>query len=611
MVSYILKSRPGQFLLVGTLLLLFGMFLQYNDIESYRYVFYLSIIFLGFFAFIDAVVETVKSKAPNVDLLMILAAIGACIIDYASEGALLLFIFALSSVLESYAMNKSTKAISSLMAQVPEEASLLLPNGDVQRVDVTTLRKDDQIIVQKGALIPIDGVIDRRASIDESSLTGESLPVEKQQGDDVFAGTLNVGEVVQMTVSKTSDETVFSNIIRMVETAQNRPSKLSSFIDRIEKKYVISVLIAVPLFIAVMYYFNGFSFEEAFYRGMVFLTVASPCALVASATPATLSAISRGARDGILVKGGKAMESLTSMNVLFSDKTGTLTYGQFDVVDYQIDDSILAEVIYMEQQSTHPIAKALVRHFGTEDLSSVDQTEDIEEIVGSGVRKGHITVAKPSFFEGFNDPNGYLNESTKEYTTIIVGAHQEVVGYFNLADTVRKEAKEAVALFQSEGVDVRLLTGDHEVVAKAVASTVNIDQYVASCLPEDKIKYVNDSIQQGDIVGMIGDGINDAPALANANIGIAMGEGSTVAMESSDVVIVKNDLLKLFNSFILSRKLNRTIKFNVMFSIIVIIILIMLNIFGLLSLPTAVLFHEGSTILVILNGLRLLLHDRN
>lgn len=601
-----MKTRQGQFLLTGVLFTILGfIFTEISDSYS-QILFYIAIFFLGFFAAKDAIVETVQSKSPNVDLLMILAAIGAVLINYESEGAVLLLIFAGAEALEDYASNKSTNAISELMSQVPSTAQVLKDNGEVVEVPTEKLEVGDIVLVSKGEQIPIDGYTDRKTMVNESALTGESIPVEKENGAEVFAGTINEGNVFYLQVNKLSNETVFSNIIRMVEEAQNRPSKISKFIDRIESKYVIGVLIAVPIFIFILFTFNDYTFQESFYRGMVFLTVASPCALIASATPATLSAISNGAKNGVLFKGGAAMEALSTMDILYSDKTGTITLGEFKAVDYEVDEEILREVVYMEQQSSHPIARAIVATFKELNLDTVDQTQPVEEVAGSGVRKGDIKVGKPSAFDSYEDVNNYRSKATEGNTTIFVGKDNKIVGYLSLADQVRKESAQAISGFQKQGIDVTLLTGDNEMVAKKVAEEVGIDNYHASCLPEDKIKFINESQDKNKVVGMIGDGINDAPALANADIGIAMGSGSSVAMESADVVIVKNDLSKLFYSFKLSHKLNRAILANVVFSITVIIALIILNLFGLLNLPTAVLFHEGSTILVILNGLLLL-----
>lgn len=606
MFNYLFTNRQGQFLVAGIIFIILGFALMPVEGIYSSIAFYIAIFFLGFYASKNAVIETIRERSPNVDLLMILAAIGAVIINYESEGALLLLIFAGAEVLENYATSKSTKAISELMSHLPSTASRIGADGEITEIPTEELIQGDIVLVAKGEQIPIDGQADRQVSVNEAALTGESVPVVKEKDEEVFAGTVNDGNSFRLTVTKTSDDTIFSNIVRMVEEAQQRPSKLSKTIDRIESKYVISVLIGVPVFIAILYFFNNLGFEESFYRGMVMLTVASPCALVASATPATLSAISNGAKNGILFKGGAAMEALSTMDILYSDKTGTLTYGDFVVEEYAADEDTLKEVVTIEQHSSHPIAEAIVKKFKTLDLDSVDDSEPVEEIVGSGMKKGDIIVGKPDAFKDYTDPSNYRDQIIAGNTNIFVGESGQITGYFSLADQVRDEAVHAVENFQNSDIEVVLLTGDNETVAEKVAGEVGITDYTASCLPEDKVRFVNESQKKSKIVGMIGDGINDAPALANADIGIAMGSGSSVAMESSDVVIVKNNLQKLFYSFMLSNRLNRIILANIIFSVSVIVILVLLNIFGLLNLPTAVLFHEGSTILVILNGLRLL-----
>lgn len=606
MFRYIIKNKEGRFLLIGTVLMIIGFILTGMNSSLSRPVFIVSMFFLGYYAAKNALVETIEQKSPNVDLLMILAAVGAMAIQYESEGAMLLFIFATAEMLEEYAMNKTSSAIEGLMSHVPSVAQKLLDDGEVVEVPTYSLEIGDVVVVSKGDQIPIDGEIDRSAMLNEAALTGESIPIEKEKGDAAFAGTINEGNAFYLKVTTAYDETVFSNIVRMVEEAQGRPSKISSFIDRFESKYVITTLTVVPLFIALLYFWRGYSFQDAFYRGMVLLTVASPCALVASATPATLSAISNGARNGVLFKGGAAMEAFSTMDILYSDKTGTITEGVFKVVEYQLADSILAEVVYMEQQSNHPIAEAIVNSFSDISLSQVNTTQEVEEVAGSGLKKGDILIGKPSSFLNYKDYDHFAENLESSFTTVFVAKGKQVVGFLTLQDQVREESAEAIRLFTDSGVHVQMVTGDNESVAKEVSQHVAIEHYYANCLPEDKIEFVQRDQQAGHVVGMIGDGINDAPALANADIGIAMGSGSSVAMESSDVVIVQNDLLKLFYSYDLSHRLNRIIRQNIIFAVGVIIALIVLNLIGWLDLPTGVVFHEGSTILVILNGLRLL-----
>lgn len=606
MLKHILQSLQGRFFLLGTAFMVVGFILSAGNPGLARYCFYASMFFLGYFAAKTAIEDTFQNHKLNVDLLMVLSAVGAALINYESEGAALLFIFAGAEVLEEYATSKSSKEISALMGQVPDLAQLVLESGQVKEVATETLQPGDIIRVNQGDSIPIDGLVDRDALVNEASLTGESLPVEKKAGSEVFAGTLNAGQVFQIEVNKKSNETVFSNIIRMVEEAQSNPSRIATFIDRFESKYALGVLILVPLFIVLLMTMQDLPFKEAFYRGMVLLTVASPCALIASATPATLSAISNGAKNGVLVKGGAAMESLAHMTRLYSDKTGTLTEGEFAVVDYEASDDLIQKAVYMEQHSNHPIAAAIVKHFADVDHSAADKEMTVEELAGSGLKMGEYRLGKPSLFKDLANYQTFIEKIQPGHTTVFLANEQEILAYFSLADQVRQEAVDAVDKFQKAGVEVVLLTGDNEEVASKVAKVVGIKEYVAACLPEDKINFVKESQGKNMIVGMIGDGINDAPALAQSDIGIGMGSGTSVAMESSDIVIVKNNLMKLFYSFELSQQLTKIIRQNIVFSIGVIVTLVILNLLGVLSLPIGVVCHEGSTILVILNGLRLL-----
>lgn len=606
MWNYLKTNREGQFLVIGIVLTVLGFALTVLGLAGSHWVFYGAIGFLGFYAAKDAVVETFKHKAPNDALLMVLSALGAALIQYESEGAVLLLIFAGAEVLEDYVTAKATDSISELMSSVPNEAHIMRKNGDVEIVPTDTLEVGDTVVVQKGAQLPIDGTIDRQAVVNEAALTGESIPVEKASGEMVYAGTLNEGDVFYLTVTQTSDQTIFSNIIHMVEQAQQQPSKKARWIDTFEAYYVTGVLIAVPLFIIGLFFLQELSWQAAFYRGLVLLTVASPCALVASITPATLSAISNGAKNGILFKGGKAMERFGELKTLYTDKTGTLTQGEFSVTDYELADDYLSTLVYMEQQSNHPIAQAIVAHFKSEKVELPTEPAQIEEIAGAGLRMGNITVGKPDLFKKSTGIEAVQAAIDGPETTIIVAEHDCIVGYVNLADKIRVSSQQAVHHFQAAGIEVVLLTGDQQRVAEAIAAEIGIPKTYAELLPEDKLNFIQSSQSSNEVVGMIGDGINDAPALAHADIGIAMGSGSQAAMESADIVIVKNDLQKLFNSYRLSQRLDKIIKQNLFFAIGVIITLITLNILGWLDLPLGVVFHEVSTILVILNGLRLL-----
>ncbi|MGY3755204.1 heavy metal translocating P-type ATPase [Helcococcus kunzii] len=606
MLNYLVREKKGRALLVGTFLMIMGFILEGSNELLSKIVFVSSMFVLGFYITIDAVKSTISEKKLNVDLLMLLAAIGAVLIDYYSEGAMLLFIFAASGVLESFVSSKSSNAISELLKHVPDVAKLIKEDGSIVEVKTDELKIDDKISVSKGDQIPIDGYAESEVLVNEASLTGESIPVKKDAGEEVFAGTINEGNSFTLRVSKLKKDTVFSGIIKMVEEAQSKPSRKEQIIDKIESVYVVVVLIAVPLFIFALQWIAKMSFQDAFYRGMVLLTVASPCALVASATPATLSAISNSAKHGVLFRKAKSIESLQKLDLLLTDKTGTLTTGDFEIEEYFADEDILKKVVYIEQNSNHPIAKSIVNKFKDIDLSGIDTNVEIEEMAGSGLKMGDIRIGKASDFIEYGDPNNFLSKKESGRTLSIVAKGNEVVGYFIFTDKIREEAHPAVKSLQNHNVDVEMLTGDGEAVAKYVAEKLEIPKYKANCFPEDKLKYLEEKNKEYNMIAMIGDGINDAPALARADIGIAMGSGSSIAMESSDMVIVKNDINKISHSYNLSKKLQSIVMQNIIFSISVIIILIILNILGKLDLPSGVVFHEGSTILVIMNGLRLL-----
>lgn len=604
MFNYIEHNRQARFLIIGIMLTILGFISKNQSIWQSRILFYVAIIFLGYYATNNAIVDTIKERKPNVDLLMILSAIGAIFINYESEGALLLIIFSGAEVLEHYVTQKSSKSIEELMKQVPNIAKLILEDGSIKEVSTKDLKVGDKIIVTKGNQIPIDAIIESKGLINESTLTGESIPVLKEKGDEVYAGTINEGEVFKAIVNKEEKDTIFSNIIRMVEQAQNNPSKKQRIIEKIESKYVISVLILVPLFILALVYIANYNLEKAFYRGIVLLTVASPCALIASATPATLSAISNAAKNGILFKDSRAIEIFKDIDIIATDKTGTLTYGEFEVISYELKKDILQEIIYIENNSNHPIAKAIINNFPNVDIKNVGGK--IEEIAGVGLKMNNIMIGNLLNNSNFNDPYNYREKYKNENTLSLVAVNDEIVGYFELSDKIRESSKEAIRNFENNNVIFEMLTGDNENVAKNVSEELGINNYKAHLLPNDKMKFIKENQKNNKTVAMIGDGINDAPALANADIGISMGSGTSIAMETSDLVVVKNDLNKIFHSYKLSEKLNKIVHQNIIFSITVIFILIILNLLGILDLPSGVVFHEGSTIVVILNGLRLL-----
>jgi len=622
-LSFLEKIQPHLELIaagISGILIVLGWILSKGDSQTATVIaFILAYVIGGFAKAKEGIEATIEDKELNVEMLMIFAAIGSAIIGYWTEGAILIFIFGMSGALETYTMNKSHKEISSLMELQPEEA-LRITDGVEERVHVSELEIGDLILVKPGERIPSDGKVARgQTTIDQAAITGESIPVSKDSGDDVFAGTVNLTGSLTVEITKRNDETLFQKIIQLVQNAQSEKSPSQLFIERFEGTYVKVVLAVVVLMMFVPHYLLGWSWTETFYRAMVLLVVASPCALVASIMPATLSAISNGAKHGILFKGGVHLENLGHLKAIAFDKTGTLTKGKPEVTDVFVakgldPDEVLLKAASIESHSNHPLANAIVKHSKEKLGKELVNPESIEDVSGWGV-KAHFEnedwkIGKADFVgrtaaEVFSG-GAALKLAAQGKTIVFIERNGQLAGLIALKDVVREETKQAIDLLKSEGIYTVMLTGDSQNTGKAIAAESHVEGYIAECLPETKVHELKKLKEQYGQVAMVGDGINDAPALATANVGIAMGEGSDVALETADVVLMKNDLPKIAEAINLSRRMNRIVKQNIVFSILVIMVLIASNFLQLLDLPYGVIGHEGSTILVILNSLRLL-----
>lgn len=607
--------------LTSGLIILLGWILTKYDLESFSIAAYILAFVIGGFAKAkEGITETIKDKKLNVEILMILAAIGSAIIGYWAEGSILIFIFSLSGALETYTMNKSHKEISALMDLQPEEALLIDKQGEERVVAVVDLKIGDHILIKAGERVPSDGtIIHGTTNIDEAAITGESIPVSKKMDDDVFAGTVNLRGTITVEITKKQEETLFQKIIQLVQSAQSEKSPSQLFIEKFEGKYVNIVLIVVALMMFLPHFLLGWSWNETIYRAMVLLVVASPCALAASVMPATLSAISNGARKGILFKGGVHLESLGNLKAIALDKTGTLTKGKPEVTDVFFREDLTKEyflqhIASVEKYSNHPLAQSIVKYASEHSQLALIKPDASEDISGFGAKAMLLgiewKVGKADFVgteEATTFQNGVAERLAAEGKTIVFARdHKGIAGLITLKDTVRQETIDAIEKLKSVGVHTFMLTGDGKATAQAIADESHVDGFVAECLPETKVDEIKKLKAQYGTVAMVGDGINDAPALATASIGIAMGEGTDVALETADVVLMKNNLSLIAEAVLLSRKMNKIIKQNVIFSITVIVLLICSNFLQTISLPYGVIGHEGSTILVILNGLRLL-----
>ncbi|MEC0172992.1 heavy metal translocating P-type ATPase [Paenibacillus graminis] len=567
-------------------------------------------------------VETlVKERDLDVNLLMIAAALGAASIGYWNEGAMLIFIFALSGALESYTMERSKKDISSLMALKPATA-VRIEKGVMSEVAIDLLAVGDQLLVRPGEIIPADGTVYRgESAVNQASITGESLPVEKSAGSDVFAGTINGEGPLYIEVTKSAENTLFAKIIKMVEEAETEVPESQRFIKRLESVYARVVVAATIALIALPPFVLDWSWSATFYKAMVFLVVASPCALVSSIMPAMLSAISKSARKGILFKGGVHLENMAKTSVVAFDKTGTLTEGLPQVTDFIAGEGydrneLLAVSASIEKLSRHPLAEAIVRKAEEEHLV-LHVIEESTSVTGWGIEgliEGRLwRIGKSNLLDERNEGGDeqwrslrrQLEKEGKTVSLILDGG--DIAGMIGLQDTVRPQAVAAVHKLQELGVKVAMLTGDRAATAEVIAGQTGVDLVFAGLLPEDKVTHIKALREQYGNVVMVGDGVNDAPALATATVGIGMGmKGSGAALEIADVVLMNDNIEEIASTITLARRSQRIVKQNMIFAVTVIATLMLSNFLQGIALPFGVIGHEGSTILVILNGLRLL-----
>ncbi|SFD09221.1 heavy metal translocating P-type ATPase [Bacillus sp. UNCCL81] len=612
-------SKHGELIaaLVSGVLILIASFVK-NDNSIMSIILYVLAFCIGGYAKAkEGIEDTIAEKELNVEMLMIIAAVGSAAIGYWTEGAVLIFIFALSGALETYTLNKTNKEISSLLSLQPQTAIRLVDEVE-EVVSIKSLNIGDYILIKAGERIPADGqIVKGETLVDEAALTGESIPVVKNLNDEVFAGTINIKGTLVVEITKHSDETLFQKIINLVQTAQSEQTPSQQFIEKFEGVYVKGVLIAVVFMMFLPHFVLDWSWTTTFYRAMILLVVASPCALVASITPAVLSAISNGAKSGILVKGGIHLERLGVLKAIAFDKTGTLTIGKPEVTGFEkIEDfdrtELLSIVASIERYSTHPLASAIVEYATKQGITVSSSFEQIDDHPGFGVSAilngSEYRVGKKEFVTMKQNPLIHFEQKWEQEgnTIVYVGTQDKVVAIFSLKDLVRNESKQALSTLNKLGVKTVMITGDSEQTAKAIAAESEINEYFASCLPDEKVSIVKKLKDNYGQVAMVGDGINDAPALATANVGIAMGGGTGVALETADVVLMKNDLTKISKAITLSKRMNRIVKQNIIFSLSVIAFLICSNFLQIIDLPYGVIGHEGSTILVILNSLRLL-----
>lgn len=571
-----------------------------------------------------------QERELDVDLLMIVAALGAATLGLWQreyyllvDGAVLILIFAISGALEDIALHRTERNIRSLMQLTPDTA-WLWQSGQTQRVKTQQLQVGDRILVKPGELIPTDGIVQTGSStVNQAPLTGESMPIEKNIGDDVFAGTLNGSGALTIELHQPPESSLIQRVIRLVEQAKTSQPRSQLFLEKFERGYA-RLIVGVGLLLAVVPPFLlDWDWETTIYRALIFLVVASPCALMAAIMPTLLSGIARGARQGILFKDGAQLEIIGQVQAIAFDKTGTLTMGALQVSDLVPAPDIKANHLLqvaasLEAYSEHPLAQAIVAEAQQQGLSLLPATH-VQAAVGQGIigrlAGTPIQMGKPQFMKTTSAKDPQLQAKSDQLeaagkTVIWVREQQHLIGLLAVADQVRPQAAQVVATLNRMGIEAVMLTGDNAATAQTLAQAVGVRTVYADLLPEDKVDRVKKLQQQYGTTAMVGDGINDAPALAQASVGIAMGgTGSDVALETADIVLMGDRLEKLGQAIRIGTQAQRIIKQNISLALVSIGLLMVANFFGELTLPAGVLGHEGSTLLVTLNGLRLLRFD--
>ncbi|GAA5504160.1 zinc-transporting ATPase [Deinococcus xinjiangensis] len=554
----------------------------------------------------------------DVDLLMVLAALGAASIGQAADGAILLFLFSLSNTLQDWAMGRTKNAIQALMDLNPEGATVR--RGGVEKwCELGDIQIGDLLVIKPGERIAADAKVVRgQTTVDESPITGESVPIDKPIGADLASGTVNLNGSVEAEVVRPAGESTLARLVGLMEEAQTQKSKTESITERYESPYAMIVLLCVPLVFVLLRYGFQLPADASWYRAMTFMVVASPCAVVISTPAVMLSAMAAAARAGVLFKSSAALDTLAGINTIAFDKTGTLTQAKMSLTHIVAEDEqeALALAAGLEAHSEHPIAQAIVQHAAQKGVQPISVTQ-AQAIPGHGIEARLATgeLAWAGNLRLAGRENAVLTSeqevalaglNSEGSSTVIIGIDTRVVGIMGVADALRPNIEQALSRLQEAGVAHRvMLTGDKQEVAHTVAHEVGLTEYKAELLPEDKLRIIGELPAP---VAMVGDGVNDAPALARADLGVAVASGTDVAIESADVVLMQNDLGKLAGAVKLAKDARRTVLTNLAFAFSVIAIVAPLAVAGKVPLPLGVIAHEGGTVFVVFMGLRLLRH---
>ena len=552
-------------------------------------------------------IQALRIKMVSIDLLVVVAAIGALFINNYWESAAVTFLFALGKALEKATMNRTRKALSDLVDSAPETATKLHDDGSTETVEVWELMPGEKVLVRNGEQIPVDGrVISGFGGVDEASITGESVPAEKSEGAEVFAGTWLRSGVLRVEATAVGSESTLAKIIHRVEDAQDDKAKTQTFLERFSKWYTPGVMIAA-LAVGLI--------TQNVELALTLLVIACPGALVISIPVSIVAGIGRSAKDGVLIKGGEYLEASAKVDAVVVDKTGTLTNGQPELTDVEVLDpaytanEVLQLAARAETASEHPLADAIIRGAKTRGLE-VELVESAQPVMGKGIRAevdGHaVAVGSAELLDKTPNEDRVLELNAQGKTAMYVGVDGRAIGLVAVADTIRRDAPSAVKSLHDNGIKVVMATGDAQRVAENVAHELGVDEVHAEMMPEDKLDLVKELQSRGHVVAMVGDGVNDTPALAQADIGVAMGAaGSPAAIETADIALMADKLPRLPYALHLAQRTVRTMTLNIVIALATVAVLLAGVLLGGVTMSIGMLVHEASVLLVI--GIAMLL----
>ena len=623
------SKKPLIILGIGLIIFIFGYFISTFELSIFEnlineellsQIIYLIVVIIVGQGIIREGVESLLNKKIKIEFLVTIATIGAFLLGDGVEGASLMILFFFAEYLEDYSLDRSKRSLAKLINLNPNKAMLKKEDEKLIEVNVEDINIGDIVVVKPGDKIPVDGIVSYgRTSVNQSSITGESLGVDKKKGDEVYAATINEEGYIEIKVGKKSEDTLFSKIIDLIKASEEKKAKVDLFIDKFAKYYTPTILIFALFTAIIPFLLFGQSLIEWTYRSLVLLVIACPCALAISTPISIVSAITAGSKKGIIIKGGQYIESLSRVKAVLFDKTGTLTEGNLEINDITPLNGVSKEKIItiacsLEEKSNHPIANAFNEYKNNHKIP-LKKVHEFESIAGKGL-KGKISgktyyIGKKDMFDFSQKLNKDIDNLDKKEnfgkTRIIIGTNDSILGFISLTDKIRENAFNTIKKLKKQSIKTVMLTGDNPATAKNVFEKLGLDNYYPNLLPEDKVKKVETLLKENKDIVMVGDGVNDTPSLARANVGIAMGmNGADVAIETADIVLMQDDISLVPFLINLAKKTMGIVKQNIIVTLSVKGLLAILAVLGYVTLWEAVLIGDmGLTLLVVANALRI------